>query len=178
MAGERLRAVEQGFRRAGVPCALTDDLARAHWEKLTWNVPFNGLGVAGAAGYEAVMNGRLSPDEPVGPCLTSDKLLADPRWERLVRELVSEVIATARALGFQLASSLADTQITRTRTMGAYKASTLLDYEQGKELELQSVFLEPLRRAARANVSTPRLAALCAVLQELDGRRRRQGMSG
>ena len=40
-------------RHAGVPCKVSDNLARAHWEKLIWNVPFNGLGVAGAAGYEA-----------------------------------------------------------------------------------------------------------------------------
>src|SRR3954471_17425006 len=42
------------FRRAGIPCSVTDNLARAHWEKLVWNIPFNGLGVAGAAGFEAL----------------------------------------------------------------------------------------------------------------------------
>ena len=41
------------FRQAGVNCKVTEDLARAHWEKLVWNIPFNGLGVAGAAGDEA-----------------------------------------------------------------------------------------------------------------------------
>ena len=40
---------------AGVRRQVTEDLARAHREKLLWNVPFNGLGVAGAAGYPAVM---------------------------------------------------------------------------------------------------------------------------
>src|SRR5437016_6540545 len=42
------------FRAAGVPCSVTDNLARAHWEKLVWNIPFNGLGVAGSAGLEAL----------------------------------------------------------------------------------------------------------------------------
>ena len=32
------------FREAGVPCTVTENLARAHWEKLVWNIPFNGLG--------------------------------------------------------------------------------------------------------------------------------------
>src|SRR5207247_5103470 len=41
------------FKRAGVPCEVADDLARAHWEKLVWNIPFNGLGVASCAGLEA-----------------------------------------------------------------------------------------------------------------------------
>ena len=95
-------------------------------------------------------------------------MLADPRWERLVRELMLEVIAAANALGFKISQSLAAEQIERTRTMGAYKASTLIDFERGQPLELESMFLEPLRRARKAGVTTPRLAALAAVLNALD----------
>ena len=54
--------------------------------------------------------------------------------------------------------------------MGPYKASTLLDFEQGQPLELESLFLEPLRQAKQAGVATPRLAALCDLLQRLDSR--------
>ena len=57
--------------------------------------------------------------------------------------------------------------------MGAYKASTLVDFERGQALELESLFLEPRRRAAEAGVPTPRLAALCEVLSALEDRRRR-----
>ena len=126
------------FRHAGVPCKVSDDLARAHWEKLIWNIPFNGLGVASAAGYEAlrVPGSGFQVPGAIGPCLTTDKLLADTRWEQLVRELMHEVIATANAMGLNVATSLAEKQIERTRTMGAYKASTLLDFEQGRPLEL------------------------------------------
>jgi 2-dehydropantoate 2-reductase len=171
----RTHDIASMFRRAGVPCAVTDNLARAHWEKLTWNIPFNGLGVGSAAGYEAVVDG--SPQTGVAPFrgapLTTDKLLADPKWTALVRELIQEVIAAAKALGFDLDSDLADKQIERTRTMGAYKASTLLDFERGQPLELESLFLEPLRQAQQAGVATPRLAALCATLQALDAARSR-----
>ena len=48
--------------------------------------------------------------------------------------------------------------------MGAYKASTLIDFQRGQPLELESMFLDPLRRAQKAGVATPRLAALAAVL--------------
>ena len=51
--------------------------------------------------------------------------------------------------------------------MGPYKASTLVDFERGQELELEALFLAPLAAARRAGVATPRLAALCAVLREL-----------
>lgn len=169
----RTREIAGMLRDAGVACRVSDNLARSHWEKLIWNIPFNGLGVAGAAGYQAIAGaGSTSPiPNCLGPCLGTDQLLADARWESLVRELMHEVIATAHALGLGVEESLAEYQIERTRTMGAYKASTLLDFEQGRPLELESLFVEPLRQAKKAGAVTPRLEALCAVLQQLDARR-------
>jgi 2-dehydropantoate 2-reductase len=163
------------FREAGVSCTVTENLARAHWEKLVWNIPFNGLGVASAAGFGAFLRpsadsgpSALNPHaSSPGECLTTDKLLADGRWARLVRELMLEVIAAARSLGYDVPDAFADQQIEHTRTMGAYKASTLIDFERGQPLELQSLFLEPLRQATRAGVAMPRLATLCRVLEDL-----------
>jgi len=154
------------FRHAGVPCKVSDNLARSRWEKLVWNIPFNGLGVAGAAGYD-VVSGKKCQVSDVGECLATDKLLGDPRWEKLVRELMHEVIATARTQGVEIAEALIEKHISRTRPVGAYKASTLLDFEQGRPLELESMFLQPLRRARRSGVETPRLAVLCEVLRQL-----------
>jgi 2-dehydropantoate 2-reductase len=163
------------LRETGVACSVTENLARAHWEKLVWNIPFNGLGVASAAGFEAFLrfsaNSEPSTPDPQGPtpgeCLTTDRLLADPHWARLVRELMLEVIAAARSLGYDVPDAFADQQIEHTRAMGAYKASTLIDFERGQPLEMQSLFLEPLRQATRAGAAMPRLATLCRVLHDL-----------
>ncbi len=167
----RTQAIAAMIRNSGVPCKVTDDLARSHWEKLVWNIPFNGLGVASAAGFESVRAGMPPPRAALRECLTTEKLLADPRWELLVRELMLEVIAAANGLGLKLPESVADRQIERTRDMGAYEASTLVDFGRGQPLELDSIFLEPLRQARAAGVATPRLAALCAVLKDLDQKR-------
>jgi 2-dehydropantoate 2-reductase len=51
-------------------------------------------------------------------------------------------------------------------------ASTLIDFEKGKPLELESLFLEPLRLAREAGVPVPQLESLCRVLQRLAGARR------
>jgi 2-dehydropantoate 2-reductase len=168
--GPRTHQLAEMFRDATVPCKVTDNLAQAQWEKLVWNIPFNGLGVAGAAGYEALTTRHPPPvtRHSIGPVLTTDKLLADPRWKQLLRDLMLEVIAAAGALGFEIPVAYAEEQIERTRTMTAYKASTLLDFELGRPLELESMFLEPLRRAQTTGVPVPRLAALCQVLQQLD----------
>ena len=166
----RTHDIASMFRNSGVNCKVSENLAQAHWEKLVWNIPFNGLGVAGAAGYDVLANPELKAGgrESFGPVLTTDELLTDARWENLVRELMHEVIGGADALGFKIPTSLADKQIERTRTMGAYKASTLVDFEQGRALELESLFLEPLRQAKNAGASAPRLEGLCRVLQQIN----------
>ncbi len=168
----RTHLIADLFRKAGVDCHVTENLARAHWEKLCWNIPFNGLGVAGSVGLQAVLSGELpsrsrSNFQP-GPPLTTDQLLGEPRWAELVRELMLEVLAAGRALGFDLPESLADQQIERTHTMGAYKASTLIDFERRRPLELQSLFLAPLAVARKAGVRVPRFEALCRLLQRID----------
>jgi 2-dehydropantoate 2-reductase len=161
---ERTQHIAQTFEDSGVRCKVAENLEQAHWEKLVWNIPFNGLGVAGAAGLAAVRQGRIEPGAKLQSCLTTDLLLSDPRWEQLARELMMETIATARALGLNVPPSEAGRQIERTRQMGAYKASTLIDFERGRELELEGLFLEPLRQARQAGVPCPRLTALCGVL--------------
>jgi 2-dehydropantoate 2-reductase len=165
-SGGRLDKIASTFRAAGIVCATTSNLAAARWEKLVWNIPFNGLGVAAAAGFEAVNTGVFS--SRVGPCLTTDQLIADPRWESLVRQLMLEVIAAARAQGLPLTNALVEEKLNLTRSMGPYKPSTLLDFERRQALELDSMFLEPLRRAKAAGATVPTLERLCAVLQGLD----------
>lgn len=166
----RTHDIAGAFRHAGIPCSVAENLACAHWEKLVWNVPFNGLGVASCAGLPALMN-RDEPTAPLPrrePCLTTDLLLADPVWFSWVRGLMQEVIAAAQAKGLRVENSEADKNIERTRIMGAYKPSTLVDFERGQPLELETLFLEPLRQARAAGVSSPKLERLCCVLQHLE----------
>ena len=158
-AEPRTHQIAELFRRAGVPCDVTDHLALSHWDKLAWNIPFNGLGVASSAGYEAVIAGEIHPG-PRGLCLTTDQFLADPSWNKLVRDLISEVVHTAQKLGLPLGEEVVEQQIARTLTMGAYKPSTVLDFERG----------QPLRQARSVKASTPRLAALVRVLASLNQR--------
>jgi 2-dehydropantoate 2-reductase len=170
-AQERTHRLVEMFKAARIPCRLTEDLAGAHWEKLVWNIPFNGLGVAALAGYEALAPGAPMPaTRPKGSTWPTDALLADERWTALLRELMVEVIASGRAEGHALADRLAEENLERTRVMGAYKASTLLDFEKGLPLEMESMFLEPLRRAQKAGVAAPRLQQMCAVLEWLAAR--------
>ena len=165
-------AIAKLIRSSGIPVDVSPDLERTHWEKLVWNIPFNGLGVAGAAGLEATLAGQLVPGQPIGACLTTDALLDEGPWERLVTELMDEVIASGCALDHDLPPGLGEHQRNRTRVMGTYRASTLIDFERCLPLELDALFRLPLGRAQAAGVKTPRLAALCDLLAQLDDRRK------
>ena len=142
-----------------------DALDEGLWEKLVWNIPFNGLGVAASAGPNAFESGKIP--EVLGQAWTTDQLLADADWEERVRELMGEIINIAGAKNINLKLDLAERMIHNTRSMGAYRPSTVVDFEQGRLFELESMFLEPLRQARAANVSVPRLEALCVVLEKL-----------
>ena len=163
----RTQEIAAMFRHAGVPCAVSADIIGTHWEKLVWNIPFNGLGVAGAAGLDAVLQGRVVLGRPNGPVLPTTVLIGDPAWRILLKDLMLETIAVATALGHPIDPGYADGELARTETMGSYKASTLIDFEKGRPMELHSIFLFPQSEARRAKVHTPRLDALCAVLREL-----------
>src|SRR5690606_8643237 len=112
--------------------------------------------------------GRVAPGTDLGPCLATDTLLADSKWTALVREVMLEVITAAGRLGFEIPRAMIEDQIERTRRMGAYKASTIIDFERRQPLEIESVFWEPLRRAEATGAAMPRLRAICQVMAELD----------
>jgi len=166
-ARTRTSLIAEAFQRGGVPCDVSDDIADAHWRKLVWNIPFNGLSVASAAGIHALESGTVDPNAPLQPCLSTDRLLADPAWVSWIRRLMSEVIATANALGSTIPDAYADDNIARTFEMGAYHPSTAIDFMEGRPLELESLFTGPAARAQACGVPTPALDRLCAVLSGL-----------
>ena len=168
---ERTHEIAGLFKNANVPCEVSGNLEKSQWEKLVWNIPFNGLGVAGAVGLQALESAVRNMPAKLAPVMPTDQLLGDLRWEKWVRGLMSEIIAAANAKGLAIDASLEAQMVNYTRDMGEYRASTLVDFERGQPLEMESMFLEPLRQARATGVAIPRLEALCAVLGRLDVRR-------
>ena len=55
--------------------------------------------------------------------------------------------------------------------MGPYKPSSLIDYLEGREVELEAIWGEPLRQAKAASADTPELEKLYQeIKQALQGR--------
>lgn len=144
---ERVAEVVGRFREADIPAEEAVELGTAQWQKLVWNIPFNGLAVAEGG-------------------VTTDVLLASDAIEAEIRGLMAEVVAAGRALGHGLDDSLIDFNVERTRPMGAYRPSSLIDYMEGREVELSAIWEEPLRRAQAAGVAMPRLERLVGRMRE------------
>jgi 2-dehydropantoate 2-reductase len=149
---ERTRALATMFNAAGVRMSVSENLLEVRWRKLVWNVPFNGLAVAGGG-------------------ITTDVILQSAEMEAEVWALMREVQSVAAAHGVAIPEEFVVDQVERTRPMGPYKPSTMIDFVEGKPLEVEPIWGEPLRRARAKGVSTPRLEALYERLRMLAGAR-------
>jgi 2-dehydropantoate 2-reductase len=147
----RTHKVAETFQRCGVICSVVENLALERWRKLVWNIPFNGLSIASGGIDTAAI-------------LSDDRLRAD------CIALMKEVILAAGKCGFVIVDGVVAEEIKRTESMGAYKPSTLIDFEAKRPLEIESIWGEPLRRAEAAGAKVPRLKELYARLSGINSR--------
>ncbi|OPZ08228.1 MAG: 2-dehydropantoate 2-reductase [candidate division BRC1 bacterium ADurb.BinA364] len=148
----RLRDIGDDLQRAGIPVELTGDLRLARWQKLLWNVPFNGLSVVLDA--------------------TTDQLMADPATRRLAEALMREIRGGAQACGVEIQEKTIQEMLRRTEKMTPYRTSMKIDFDERRPMEIEAIFGAPLRAAREAGFDAPRLDALCAMLRFLDARNR------
>ena len=146
-AGERTNAVAALWRRAGVKCTAQDNLEAQRWHKLVWNVPFNGL---------AIVTGGV----------TTDVLLADEGMRLLARRLMEEIVEAAAKFGHEISRSFVDLQFERTAKMGDYRPSSLIDFEEGRDVEIEEIWGEAVRRAKSVGVPVPRMEMLYWLIKE------------
>jgi 2-dehydropantoate 2-reductase len=144
----RVAELERRFKAAQIPAVAVADLEKSQWEKLVWNIPFNGLSIAEGG-------------------VTTDVILASPAKEVELRRLMAEVIAAANHLGHGLSQELIDLHIDRTRAMGAYRTSSMIDFIEGREVEISPIWRVPMYRAAAAGFVMQHLAGL---LQRIEDR--------
>lgn len=134
------------FDRAGIRVKTLPSLGEATWRKLMWNVPFNGLTIL------------------AGGVLT-DHVVNTPSLRTYARELMEELRVAAGQLGYPIEREYTEKLLEFTDRMKPYRPSSLVDFLDGKEIEVEAIFGEPLRQGEAAGVAMPRLAALHLLLQ-------------
>ncbi len=143
----RAEELAASFRSAGVECQVVRDLKRARWEKLVWNIPFNGI---------CALTGQ-----PV------DILLGHDGCRSLVHDIMIEVIRAGNAQGLRedIPESFAGQMISFTEPMGPYRPSMLIDREEGRLLELDAILAKPLAAGREQGIDMPKTAMLLALLE-------------
>ncbi len=129
------------FTRAGIKCRQVPALDAAIWRKLCWNVPFNGLSIAAGG-------------------ITTDHILADDALVLRARELMHELQRAAALEGYTIEDAFLQGQFDATEKMGAYRPSSLIDFLEGRAVEVEAIFGEPLRRGQALGLKMPELEHL------------------
>ena len=140
------------FAKAGIDVPLMENLARARWQKLVMNIPFNGLSVVLDSGTLAMR--------------------AQQEVRVLLRELMDEVVAGAAACGHDLGVAFVDEAWAATDGNADFQPSMYLDYKAGRELELHAIYEAPLQAAQAAGYRMVKIEMLYQTLCFLDQRNR------
>ena len=145
---ERTRQIAADLVASGIHVRVVESLITERWRKLVWNIPFNGLSIAG---------GNIPTSE----------ILADEGLRHMVGELMEEIMVAAERLGHELPASLIEDQIQRTYPMGAYKPSSLLDHLAGRPVEVEAIWGEAVRQARGVGARMVRVEMLYQLLKKL-----------
>lgn len=136
------------FTASGVDCQVRPNYVEMRWRKQIWNVPFNALCT-------------------IHDCAT-DRLLAMPGMPARIAATMREIIGVGEQVNSALLASnaehrlncgeyllstkadeIVEEQLAKTRAMGAYKPSMLLDYRAGRPLEYEAIIGACLRERER-----------------------------
>jgi len=131
----RTTAIAEILSSGGLPTRTTNAIRDVIWSKLQSNV---------ASGLMAILT-----QCPV------DRIAAKPACSTAMRVLLSETDKVAQALGRTTSLDIGKV-MTHMHTL-AHKPSILQDLEQGRSMEIESLFQIILRLAEMVNVETPTL---------------------
>lgn len=147
-----LEKVASFFSKAGIEVMTTDNLGLARWQKLVWNMAFNGVSV--------VLNANTA------------QIMADPAAIDLARDIMTEVIAGARSYDYELDEAFIEVMMSATAEMVDYNPSMKLDFEARRPLEVEAIYERPIMAARKQGVKMPTASVIARQLAFLDRRNR------
>lgn len=131
-----LREVEKVMRTASIDASLSEDITRDLWKKYMFIVAFSGM--------TAVCR------SPIG------KVLADPITLDSYKRCVREAIKVAKAHGVAVASDALENIMTISKnTASGSKSSLLVDIENGRKNEIETINGTLVKLARRYKIDAP-----------------------
>ena len=149
-ASDILQDIANDFTTSNIDTQITENLEITRWQKLVWNIPYNGLSVVLNSGTQTIMQHDKS--------------------RQLVKSLMLEVINVANANGLSLTIELADTMLENTAKMKDYAPSMKVDFDTQRPLEIEAIYKNPIEYATAAGQVMPLTQMLYQQLSFLNDR--------
>mmetsp|Transcript_1094 Transcript_1094/g.1431 ORF Transcript_1094/g.1431 Transcript_1094/m.1431 type:complete len:364 (-) Transcript_1094:372-1463(-) len=153
-----LDQVKELFAPTKVEARIQDCLLAARWGKLLWNIPFNGISVA--------MGG-----------VRTDQIMNDPDLRSLALKVMMDVRDSgnldlkAQGKQTQIGMDKVELLMQLTDDMEPYKTSTMLDFVEGRPLEIEYMYSKPLERAQALNGNPAYMEFLIKMVRAADRKR-------
>ncbi|HEX5275445.1 MAG TPA: 2-dehydropantoate 2-reductase [Candidatus Rubrimentiphilum sp.] len=142
----RIVQIARIFEAAGLRATVERDIRRLVWRKLLGNLALNPVSALTGATVRAMLD--------------------DPPTRAVLRAIVEEGLAVARAAGVEIGVT-AEERLDMAMHIADVKTSTLQDLEAGKPLELEPICGATIEIARRYGVPVPHIETVYALTQLL-----------
>ncbi|HJS37082.1 MAG TPA: ketopantoate reductase family protein [Burkholderiales bacterium] len=147
-----LERVQGWFDAAGVPTTVSDSVAGELWAKLVVNCAYNALSAITQLPY--------------------GKMIAGAGIRDVMRDVVEETLALARASGVAMAPGMLERVYKIAEAMPTQYSSTAQDLARGRPTEIEHLNGLVMRRGAALGVPTPVNRTLYALVRLLESKPR------
>jgi len=150
----RVQAIAAALVESGLKAPVQTRIRNELWLKLLGNATLNPISALTHASLEQIVTSVATRD--------------------LVRTLMEEVDAVARALGIEVALSI-DKRMEGAAATGAHRTSMLQDLDAGRPLEVEALLGAVVELAGGAGVPVPSLRTVYGLTKLLDEVNRQAG---
>ena len=144
-ASDAVRFLADLWQSSGVEVEVSDKILFERWKKLVWNGAFNPLSV--------ILRGKDTAE-----ILNNDLAL------NLVKNIMKEVCQLAKADNCELPADVIEKNLVATKKMNPYKTSMLLDFEAGRQMEVEAILGNAVKFAQSKSILIPYLSTIYAIL--------------
>jgi 2-dehydropantoate 2-reductase len=137
--------LENLWQKSGVEIIVSDKILLERWKKLVWNGAFNPLSV--------ILGGKNTVE-----ILNNDLAI------NLAKNIMQEICELARADDCELPNDVIEKNIVATQKMKPYKTSMLLDFEAGRQMEVEAILGNAVKFAQSKSMLIPYLSTIYAIL--------------
>ena len=149
--GSSNEKIKAWFEGAGVPVAISDNIAGELWAKLVVNCAYNALSAITQLPY--------------------GKMIEGPGVRDTMRDVVEETLAVAKASGVKMAPDMLERTLGLASSMPTQFSSTAQDLARGKPTEIDHLNGYVVRRGEALGVPTPANRALHALVKLIESKR-------